>query len=164
MGRSNGIQDPLFSRFIADLELHAFVLRHPETAGAVLLSMVQLTIEFSEQSQLTPQQQVDETLLPKINDKLDTEEDASLSDPGPEKLSQEDLESLADQVTETMAEQWGSVISGVHTLDQLFGLQHGLVDLAGQGGGGGGFGLQDGVRGHIGWRCLPRLQRQFSHI
>ena len=160
-------QDPLFSRFIsvlADLELPRFVLRHPETAGAVLLSMVQLTIEFSEQSQLTPQQQVDETLLPKINDKLDTEEDASLSDPGPEKLSQEDLESLADQVTETMAEQWGSVIGGVHTLDQLFGLQHGLVDLAGQGGGGGGFGLQDGVWGHSGWRCLPRLQRQLSDM
>ena len=158
---------PLFSRFItvlADLELPRFVLRHPETAGAVLLSMLQLTIEFSEQSQLAPQQQVDDTLLPEINDKLDTEEDASPSGPGPEKLSPEDLEALADQVSEAMAEQWGGVIGGVHTLDQLFGLQHGLVDLAGQGGGGGGFGLQDGVWGHSGWRCLPRLQRQLSDM
>ena len=75
---------------------------------------------------------------------------------GGEKLSPEDLEALADEVTGAMADTWGGVVGGVHTLDQLFGLQHGLVDLAGQGGGGGGFGLHDGVWGH---RCVRACVR-----
>ena len=66
---------------LADLQLPRFVLRHPQTASAVLLSMLQLTIDFSEQSQPAPQQQIDETLPAEINDRLDAD-DASPADPG----------------------------------------------------------------------------------
>ena len=66
---------------LANLQLPRFVLRHPQTASAVLLSMLQLTINFSEQSQPAPHQQIDETLPEEPNDRLDAD-DTSPADPG----------------------------------------------------------------------------------
>lgn len=146
-------KEPLFSRFVdvlADLQLPRFVLRHPDTASAVLLSMLQLTIDFIEQSQTTADQQVDLTLPPQTSHTQDTDS-ISIADEYEEPAPSAELEALAEELAGDMRAQWGGVIGGVHTLEKLFGTQHGLLDASGQGGGGGGFGLHDGVWAHSGW-------------
>jgi len=157
-------EDPLFSRFIrvlADLQLPRFVLRHPDTAPAVLLSMLQLTIDFIEESQAALDQQVDPNLPPISDAAEDTDSRQDEAD-AEEPMPAEGLEALADELANELVLQWGGVIGGVQNLDTLFGAQHGLFDVAGIGGGG--FGLHDGIWRHSGWRALPQLQRQLSAI
>ena len=156
--------DPLFSRFtgvLADLQMPRFVMRHPDTASAVLLSMLQLTIDFIEQSQSQSQfARIDDalppqTLQPAEEHAQDTATAEQISQPG-------DLELLAQELVAELQAQWGGVVGGVDALDQLFGAQHGLLDALAGGGGSGSFGLHDGVWAHSGWCALPALQRQLA--
>ena len=135
-----------FITVLTDLQLPRFVMRHPDTASAVLLSMLQLTIDFAEQSQPAPNEPVDEALPPKTSGKHN-EDDTSqvMGDENHQQRSAEELEALADELAADLVAQWGGVIAGVQTLDDLFGVQHGLLDVAGSGGGGDGFGQHDGA-------------------
>jgi hypothetical protein len=154
--------EPLFSRFsavFADLQLPRFVLRHPDTIFSVLLSMLQLTVEFMEESQAGDEKLEGDEPPPEARaDGEYTESKKHEHDDGP----RQDLEVLADDLAGDMLAQLGGVIGGVQTLDQLFGVQHGLLDVAGQGGGGGGYGLHDGIWQHSGWRAIPHLQRRLA--
>ena len=157
-------EDPLFSRFtgvLADLQMPRFVMRHPDTASAVLLSMLQLTIDFIEQSQSQSHSaRIDDALLPQT---LQPAEEHAQDTATAEQNSQPgDLELLAQELAAELQAQWGGVVGGVDALDQLFGAQHGLLDALAGGGGSGSFGLHDGVWSHSGWRALPALQRQLT--
>ena len=122
--------EPLFSRFVdvlAELQLPRFVMRHPDTSSAVLLRMLQLTIDFLEQTQFAETSDTLDSLADTGGGHADSDRGCSAHDP--DGLEQQaGLEALADELTGEMVAEWAGVISGVHTLDQLFGMQHGLLD------------------------------------
>ncbi|MGB1596555.1 MAG: vWA domain-containing protein, partial [Promethearchaeia archaeon] len=158
--------EPLFSRFVdvlAELQLPRFVMRHPDTSSAVLLRMLQLTIDFLEQTQFAETSDTLDSLADTGGGHADSDRGCSAHDP--DGLEQQaGLEALADELTGEMVAEWAGVISGVHTLDQLFGMQHGLLDAGNQGGGGSSFGLHDGVWQHSGWRAIPQLQLRLAQM
>lgn len=64
---------------------------------------------------------------------------------------------LAEQVAKVMDIEFGSIVSGVHIIDQLYGYNnnHNLVDA---------FGFQDGIWQHSSWCIIPQLQQQIHSI
>ena len=155
---------------MAALQLPRLVLRHPETANAVLLCLVRIVREFGSRLRLQQQQQVGEEEDDNpVDDEYDL--DSHLKENGDDnetdetdvdvvvqqqQLSEEELALLAQEVAGVLInEEFGGVVSAVQMLDQLFGYNHGLVQ---------GFGLEAGVWQHSGWSILPELQRQVANM
>ena len=169
--------EPLFSSLcstLVELDLARFVLRHPEAAGAACLSVLRSAVDFALRS--TPEEdeeEYDEYLVGDEND-ADGYEYNDTDDPSdamfytPEPLLAEDLELLASDIAKELSSEWSGAIGGVRSLDRLFGSNHGLFDVSPNdpsgSGGGGGFGLHDGVWCHSGWSILPPLQRRVSDM
>ena len=156
-------QNPLFFHFsgvLAELQLPRFVLRHPDTANAVLLSMLQLSIDFVDKAQ---------EIFSTQNRQDGCRDGAEAGQESPQSAVQipsdgEEMRAIAAELAEELTSQWAGVVGGVRIMDQLFGAQHGLLDAEGGGGGGGGFGVDDGVWRHSGWRAMPDLQRRVSSM
>jgi len=159
-------KDPLFSHLsqvLADLQLPRFVLRHPDTVNAVLLTMLQLAINFIEKLQDISSPPDPQDAVSRGSHEVALRQEAG-EEGDEQSFNDEKFEALAAELAGEMAAQWGGVIGGVNVLDQLFGVQHGLLDAAGQGGGGDGFGVHDGVWRHSGWRTMPELQRRVASM
>ena len=154
-------------RVLIDLELPRFVLRHPETADAVLLSMLRLVIQY--QYRLS-------------EDGEEGSDDAS-TDVNVEYTSN-NVETMAVNLADDLAVQWGGIVQAMGSLDQLFGLDHGLLDPSlimaeeddmvdelddGEDGddttdSSNGFGLNDGIWSHSGWAMMPPLQAGLARM
>lgn len=166
--------EPLFSSLcdaMAEIQLARFVLRHPETISAVLLSVLRLTMEFAKRLRSTNESDEETIDLDEPSELYDDadmmiEEDATFGfDEQTNEVSSEEAELLANDISHAMVEQWKGVTAGVHTLDQLFGSGHDLLDVQqGQSGAVEGFGLQDGVWQHSGWEQMPDLRRQIASM
>jgi len=102
--------------------------------------------------------QEDESLL------IDNDDDTT-------EWTEEELQQLAvDIVAEGLTNQWGGALRGVQALDQLFGFNHGLLNVQDATDNNDndnndnsiGFGWNDGVWSHSGWQLLPQLQREMA--
>ncbi|CAB9501051.1 ATPase RavA [Seminavis robusta] len=167
------------------LQFPRFVLRHPDTIDAVLTSLLQMTAQFKnsakeqqELQELQRQQQREDVEEDEEEDwdilqdrwtdyddddaSLEEETEQSTSDQHAELSSEEQEELAISIVAEGLTAQWGGVISGVQALDQLFGMDHGLLDSSNNNNNANGFGLHDGVWKHSGWKLLPSLQREIA--
>lgn len=161
---------PLYSNVcqkMVELQLPRFVLNHPETTSFILLSIIRMSIEFYKEVYTIEDDTEFVSQNENAGDKL--EEGSNLIDY--EKFTEVDVqmkESTIDQVakesTEMLDEEYGDVINGVSILDQLFGLDHELLEAnqVTSDGSVNGFGLADGVWQHSGWKEIPALQSKIA--
>ena len=154
--------EPLFSalsKAVVGLQLPRFVMRHPETVTAVLLTMLRMTIDFRvQQQQLVDNKLVDDDEY--IDESSYDRAQVNAANNSNSTLSKEELETLAQEIASGFIDEYGGVLDGVASLDQLFGANHGLLDVQGEQA----FGLQDGIWQHSGWQVLPPLQRQLQSM
>ena len=172
--------EPLFtelSKAMVSLQLPRFVLRHPETVSAVLISLLRLTIEFTkkldvqkeeilrEDSEDADDDDYDDLFLSHDYD-FEIHFDSESTEAEDQFLSSEDSDNLAQSIANNLIQEWNGVISGVNALHKLFGCDHGLLNLNEENGSGAidGFGLQDGIWTHTGWQEIPQLQKQISDM
>jgi MoxR-like ATPase len=176
---------PLFDVLMttmAELQFPRFVLRHPETVNSVLRTVLHIAIEFARRRKQTNgisalddddddddddeemELYVEDDDLP--DDSLPDEVQQQLTADDETELSADELQQLAkDLVAEGISLQWGGVIGGVQSLDQLFGVDHGLLTVDDDNNNNNnmlGFGLQDEVWKRSGWKLLPLLQREIA--
>ena len=156
--------EPLFSKIeknMSILQLPRFALRHPETVSAILLSIIRLSIRFTKEINRFDES-VDENEEPghiedyEIGVNQFVDHSALLN-----------VESFADEYSSEFMDKWASVVEGVGILDQLFGFDHGLLRMEADETKGppvDGFGLEDGVWKHSGWKVVPRYQRQLASM
>lgn len=153
---------------MADLQLPRFVLRHPNTVRAVLVCLLRLVSQFAattttrQQPSILPEEagnneenyydDYDDDEFMIQQDQIPT---LAVAESEPILLSDEELAIIANEVASGLTEEFGGVVAGVHILDQIFGYNHGLVD---------GFGYQNGVWQHTGWKVVPALQRQVASM
>jgi MoxR-like ATPase len=188
-------EEPLFSTVshaMAELQLPRFVLRHPETVHTVLLTLIRMTVQFTQQQREQLEEKCKEILGDEeeeededdywenlledrwtdYSEEVDEEEDHKDKDQDQEEeepavqelLSDEEKEQLASEIVATgMTQPWGGVVRGVQSLDQLFGTGHGLLNVDDDDNNVG-FGLQDGIWQTSGWRVVPELQRELAHM
>jgi hypothetical protein len=140
---------------MADLQLPRFVMRHPETITAVLMTMLRMTIDFETRRKVVEielatdeetanEDVVDVEVMVNIHDVIEESTSSSVDD---------EVEALAFEISSGFLEEYGGVLEGVKLLDQLFGTNHGLLDVQGDEA----FGLQDGIWQHSGWKIIPSL-------
>lgn len=153
------------------LELPRFVLKHPETVSAVLLTLIRLTLKFKEDIMIketdnTEELEEDEDYYNIYYNGVSGDVDIQKENLDDIILSNEDIDTLATEIADSFIEEWNDVVSGVNLLDQLFGYDHGLLDIADNNDKANmaGFGLEDGVWKHTGWKQIPALQDQISDI
>eukprot|EP00977_Amphora_coffeiformis_P017874 scaffold5999_cov149-Amphora_coffeaeformis.AAC.11 len=158
--------EPLFtkvSQAMARLELPRLVLRHAELINSVLLSLLDMVLEFQqtkEQGRVVDKEEEEEEEDDDFDNVLD-EEYQEIEEDIPitfQALSEEELGALADElVSSGIVDEWGGIVGGISALDRLFGAEHGLLlnddeTL--------GFGTRDGVWQHTGWKALTQLQQE----
>jgi len=175
-------EEPLYGELVnvlTELELPRFVLRHPETANAVLLSMLRMMIQFHERSD-------DDSgdTLPDTSAEGEDEDEESTSTKSLGSHSNE--ETMAVDLADELAMQWGGLVDAMGSLDQLFGMDHGLLDPSlmmeeddiddefedGEDVGDEdvtanspyGFGLSDGIWSHSGWEMMAPLQARLTKM
>ena len=162
-------EEPLFSHLcstLSELGLPRLVRRHPEITTSVLLSVAKLTVEFTKAQRAgklvmledSPMEEIEDTLF--MDDENNSIEDVSSERFDYEPLTVEELDKLADSLAGELTSEWKSLTQGVAMLDQVFGYDHGLLDVQGQIG----FGIEDGVWKHSGWEALPELQNKLSSM
>ena len=157
-------------RILIELELPRFVLRHPETADAVLLSLLRLVIQYQYRRSEDGEEGSD-----------DASTDVNV------KYANNNVETMAVDLADDLAMQWGGIVQAMGSLDQLFGLDHGLLDPSlmmeekgdmddeledGEEDDGGdatasssyGFGLDDGIWSHTGWEMMAPLQARLAKM
>jgi MoxR-like ATPase len=158
-------EEPLFSAIsnvMADLQLPRFVLSHPETVTAVLLSVWRLVMNFQNEVIKASSLQQDEQEPINDDDNYETIQQPQAS-PIDDTIQEQPLDEtapqlIAEQVASSLIQQFGGVIGGMHALGQLFpgATSSSLADVC--------FGLQDGIWQHTGWVVLPELQRQLASM
>jgi MoxR-like ATPase len=186
--------EPLFGRIydsMVQLQLPRFALRHPETVPLILRSLLRWTVRYSQR--LDAASNDDEDIDDDDEDDDDDDDDDAytldyyfqnqLSDDNdvddndslpPLTLPVDDAETIGADIAREVLREWGGVVYGVNLLDKMFGYDHGLLQVnvddgggsqdGGTGGGPLGFGIQDGVWSHSGWRAIPGLQQQVSNM
>ena len=175
-------REPLFSKLcdcMVTLQLPRFALRHPDVVTVILLSVLRMTIAFSNRLQ-----SLDKGLdadSRDSNDDEDEEEDFYFlewkkqfqSNSEPNLLGQiealDDEGIIAGQLTQDLLQEWSGVVNGVGILDNLFGFDHGLLQVNngnddGTSGADVGFGIQDGIWSHTGWKDIPQLQQELANL
>ena len=149
--------EPLFaalSKTMTDLQLPRFVMRHPETVTAVLITMLRMAFDFELKKIVTDdEEERDDFIEEDIGEIIDDVKVITT-------LSKDELHALALELASDFANEYGGVLQGVASLDQLFGPNHGLLDVRGADA----FSLHDGVWQHSGWSVLPSLQRQLQSM
>ena len=167
--------EPLFakvSQTMARLELPRLVLRHAELVDSVLLSLLVMVLEFQQAKEqgraVGKEEEDDDDVLPDTNDGYweessddDEYQEEEVEEEIPhtfQPLSEEELGALADElVSSGLMDEWGGIVGGISALDRLFGANHGLLlnndDTLG-------FGTEDGVWQHTGWKTLTQLQQE----
>ncbi|GFH55543.1 hypothetical protein CTEN210_12019 [Chaetoceros tenuissimus] len=172
---------PLYEKFIhvmSELELPRFVSKHPETLSSVLLTVIKLTFQYmatvneylEEQMEEEQDDYFDEYDL--FQDYTEYEEEEPVQDENENEITLSDaqLESIAQDVANELQNKWKDVVTGVTLLDEMFGYDHGLLDVFAQDDGDGlggstlGFGIEDGIWKNSGWKEIPALQKQISSM
>lgn len=150
--------EPLFSalsKTMTDLQFPRFVMRHPETVTSVLITMLRMAFSFESRKVVVDDEETpDEDIEEDFDNVADDAATVAAT------LSQEELQALALEIANDFADEYKGVIQGVASLDQLFGPNHGLLDVEGVDA----FGLHDGVWQHSGWSVLPSLQRKLQSM
>ncbi|KAL7570304.1 hypothetical protein ACA910_017154 [Epithemia clementina (nom. ined.)] len=158
--------EPLFSKILdvmVLLQLPRFAQRHPEVVTSMLLSVVRLSVQFMAVSTESEQEEgsVDNHVLEYVDMDDDSAETSFARSP---RLS---VEAMAEEFGNAFVEEWSSVVGGVGILDQMFGLDHGLLRVESESSKDSvstGFGLDDGIWKHSGWKFIPEYQRQLSSM
>jgi len=177
---------PLFSCLVevmSSLQLPRLALRHPETIPMILRSVMRHTIDYARR-------RIDEKKNCENCDSEDDDEESNddsdlyfydfdehvENDVGDDSFLSElefprDDSEIAREVVEGLIEEWNGVVQGVSLLDDIFGFDHNLLssdeedtDDDSASGATIGFGTQDGIWSHTGWRMIPALQKQISDI
>ena len=160
-------EEPLFTYVydtFSSLGLPRLVRRHHEAlTTSVLLSVAKVVVEFIKAQRQGKLVILDSCIEDEENDDdgydWENEIDAQETEYEYEPLSIEELNQLADSLTNNLLKQeWDGVVGGLAQLDKVFGYDHGLLDQQG----GYGFGVNDGVWDHTGWSPMPELQRRIS--
>ena len=156
-------EQPLFSRVydaLSELGMARLVRRHPEIMTSVLLGVAKVVMDFL-QKQRQGKLVIVENNVDDDEREYNWEEDVEAAEEYKyETLSAEELDKLADSLANGLKLEWSGVVQGVSLLDKIFGYDHGLLDLQGDDG----FGIQDGIWQHSGWRPMPDLQRRLSSM
>ena len=152
------------SKVAVDLQLPRLVQRHPKVVSVVLLAILRLAMEFQQTaSTRTSRAEIAEADSEALDGYHDGGEVSNSR-----KLPQEqiDIRALADEIAGGLMDEFGGMVGGVSALDQLFGMNHDILDVHDEQDvtGGDRFGLQDGIWQHSGWTVLPQLQRQLEHM
>ena len=174
-------EEPLYTQLVnvmTELELPRFVLRHPETTNAVLLSILRMVIQFNQRAG-------DDDGSDSLADTPEEEEDSEDDEESPffryKTENTDSIETMAVDLADELAVQWGGIVNAMSSLDQLFGLDHGLLDPAlileddvdvddledendSTASAPFGFGLNDGIWTHSGWEVMPALQARLSKM
>ena len=143
---------------LSEMGISRLVRCHPTILTSVLLSVAKIVIEYND-----AQRRGKLVLLEDASEDAEYHTEIDMNDTsqfGYEPLSAEELAKLADSVANGLKLEWGAISQGITQLDKIFGYDHGLLDLQG----GEGFGLQDGIWKHSGWKPLPDLQRRISSM
>ena len=180
---------PLFSCLVdaaSSLQLPRLALRHPETIPMILRSILRNTVEFARRrrnendenqnlervDELQEEEEEEDPYFYDFDDEYIDEEDellfSSLNAPA-------DDNDIAQDVAESLVEEWSEVVQGVSLLDDIFGFDHDLLstgeaeeedgeDDGGTSGAAMGFGMRDGIWSHTGWKAIPALQKQIADI
>ena len=173
-------EEPLYTQLVnvlTELELPRFVLRHPKTTNAVLLSILRMVIQFYERASDDGDNSDSLADTPEDEDGEDDEESPFFTD---EQENSDSIETMAVDLADELAVQWGGIVNAMSSLDQLFGLDHGLLDPAlileddvdddieddddSTANAPFGFGLNDGIWTHSGWEVMPALQVRLSKM
>lgn len=153
--------EPLFFNVytvLSEMGISRFVRCHPTILTSVLLSVAKIVIEYND-----AQRRGKLVLLEDASEDAEYPTEIDMNETsqfGYEPLSAEELAKLADSVANGLKLEWGAISQGITQLDKIFGYDHGLLDSQG----GEGFGLQDGIWKHSGWKPLPDLQRRISSM
>jgi MoxR-like ATPase len=176
--------EPFFSKVtdaMTTLQLPRFVLRHPDTVSAVLLTLLRLTFKFMEDVRAKEEEKEEDANSDEeyeddaeiyADDEFTIESDQRLQDTVDDvfSLSSEEMDAMATEIADSLIQEWNGVVSGVNLLDQLFGYDHDMLDVNIQedenssGDAMAGFGLEDGIWKHTGWREIPALQNQIASM
>ena len=152
-----------------DIDLPRFVMKHPETVNAVLITVLRLISEFNQLKLENDNQQDNTFLNPKV---INTDEE--LQDLHGYNMWNEEAElivenepfdmerAIGEVIAVGLINRFGGVVRGVNVLDNLFGENHGLLDMNDQPSGG--FGLNDGIWQHTGWTVVPKILRQLESM
>ena len=182
---------PLFSCLVeatSSLQLPRLAMRHPETIPMILRSILRNTIEYARMLTDEDKNIGDQTSKFCNDDENDDDEDYrhdphfhhledeyedSLQDeasPSPSDFTNDDND-VARIVAEGLLQEWSEVVEGLNLLDDIFGLDNDFLssneeedDDGGAIGATTGFGIDDGIWSHTGWRIIPALQKQISTI
>jgi hypothetical protein len=124
--------EPLFTSVhdtLSSLALPRLVRRHPEIMTSVLLGVAKVAVEY-----ITLQRRGLLSVAPINHDEDEyslEEEDLNLEIQQDEyvSMSMDELEKLAETLSEKLAKEWGGVVQGMSMLDGLFGYNHQMLDL-----------------------------------
>ena len=179
---------PLYSTLVesmVQLQLPRFALRHPQVLELILRSILRLMLSYAQrvQNQHNDEQQPDE----EDNDEDETDDYYFLQwqqqhqhqqqqqrqrqrqNPILEELL-EDEESIAQHVVQELLQEWTGVVQGVNLLDGLFGNHHDWLQGSDYDSDGAaaaatvGYGIQDGIWSHSGWKEIPKLQHELANM
>ena len=129
-------EEPLFTHVhdaLSNLALQRLVRRHPEVLTSVSLGVAKTVVEF-----ICLQRRG--TMVEESRDDIDEDYDliygdfSSLSDDFEQEieyvpLSKDELERLAESLSEKLALEWSGVARGVSMLDSLFGYDHQMLNV-----------------------------------
>jgi MoxR-like ATPase len=166
--------EPFFTAITQTLTESQFpriIQRHPELLMAVLRTLINKAQQFEHAKK---QQQFQPEVMDELDDISTSTDDEStiihdiqndhhflVNDHNDTSVSEEFLKSLAETVASEFMDEYGSLLLGITSLDQLFGIHHGLLDTNSNQNA---FGLDDGIWQHTGWKLLPDLQRQLQSM
>ena len=169
--------EPFFAKVIdamATLELPRFVMKHPETISAVLLTLLRLTFQLMDDLMAREEELLEDAEYDREDDlfEMNCAATSKIEEAENPSLSGEEIDRMAAEIADAFVEEWSGVVSGVNILDQLFGYDHDLFnaqeadeeDDDDDSDAMVGFGLEDGIWKHTGWHEIPILQKQLGSM
>lgn len=111
-------EEPLYTQLVnvlTELELPRFVLRHPKTTNAVLLSILRMVIQFYERASDDGDNSDSLADTPEDEDGEDDEESPFFTD---EQENADSIETMAVDLADELAVQWGGIVNAMSSLDQ----------------------------------------------
>jgi len=156
------------------LSLPHITSKHPELISTVLKNLVEMVLEYEKKLEEKTKQNQEK------GGKDDEKEDYEIPDdslPSSAPGSEEQLESFKEDLSKILLrrfeQKWAPPLSGLQTLDEIYGADHNLLSTldnsqdevgGGMGSGSGGFGLFDGIWKSDGWTIIKGLQERLSEL
>jgi hypothetical protein len=131
-------EEPLFTAVhdtLSSLALPRLVRRRPEIMTSVLLSVAKVVVEYitlQRRGVLSVAPMDDELGYDEHEDEYTLEEedmDLEIQQEEYVSMSMDELEKLAETLSEKLAKEWSGVVRGMSILDGLFGYNHQMLDL-----------------------------------